>query len=114
MWRSTIEVLTFPTVRDRGRDVPDFTATPTAVPIRGVDVQPGASTELAAQRRDATLVRWTVYVGPGSVPEGVSLTEGSIVRLAGGDVCEVDGLPMAWVEGSAVDHILLALKEWVH
>ena len=109
MWRSTITLLTYPTVSDRGRDVPDYTATPTETPVPGVDVQPGASTELVAQRREATAVRWSVYVPPASLPTGVQVTEGSIVRVPGGEVCQVDGRPMAWIEGSPLDHYLVAL-----
>lgn len=114
MWNSTIEKLTFPTVSDYNRLVPDYTAEPTGVPIRGVDLQPGASTELESpQRRDATEVRWTVFVKPSSLTAaGVTLDQKSIVRVPGGEVCQVDGRPMAWLDGSPLDHFVVTLTAW--
>lgn len=112
MFRSTIEVLTYPTVMDRGRPVPDYTVDPSAVPIKGVDIQPGASAELVAQRREGVSVAWSVYIPAKALPTGVEVTEGSIVRVPGGQVCQVDGRPMAWVEGSPLDHYLVALVAW--
>lgn len=112
MFGSTVEVLTFPTTTDRGRDVPDFSADPTAVDVPGVDLQPGASAELVAQRRAGTSVRWTIYVPPAAIPDGTVITEGSIIRVPSGEVCQVDGRPMAWIDGSPLDHYLVALVAW--
>jgi hypothetical protein len=112
MFRSAVEVLTYPTISDRGRLVPDYTATPTAVQVPGVDLQPGASTELVAQRNDTTAIRWSVYVPIASVPAGVEITEDSIVRVPDGEECQVDGRPSAWVDGSPLDHLVVLLKAW--
>lgn len=105
--RDTVEVLTYPTTRDRGRDVPDYSQTPTAVAVPVFSVQPGPSTELVAQRSDATAVRWTVWAPPGS-----PFTDDSIVRY-GGRVYQVDGEPQAWRSISGrLDHMVVALVSW--
>lgn len=112
MWGSTVELLPYPLINDRGRLVPDLSQDPTPVPIRGVDLQPGASTELVAQRSDSTAVRWTVFVPPSSIPAGHSITEDSIIRVLGAEVCQVDGRPLAWIDGSPLDHYVVALVAW--
>ena len=110
--RHTVEVLTYPTVSDYGREEPDYSAEPTAVALHGVELQPGASTELIAQRRDATAVRWTVFVPTSSVPAGVELTDKTVIRVNGDDVCQVDGRPLAWIDGGPLDHYLVSLTDW--
>lgn len=112
MFDDRFDVLTYPTVPDRGRDVPDYTATPTAVPVAGVDLQPGASDELIAQRSDATAVRWTAYVPYASIPAGVALTDATIVRVRGRRH-QVNGQPLEWGDGSSrLDHLVVALVSW--
>lgn len=114
MFADTLDVLTFPTVRDHGRDLPNFAAEPVdSIPLVGVDAQPGASSELVAQRRDATLIRWTVWVPARIVPAGLVLDDDTVVRFRG-RLYEVDGDPMAWVDGSPLDHLVLLLKRWTH
>lgn len=114
MFADTIDVVVFPTVRDRGRDVPNYSAAPaSSTPVAGVDAQPGASAELVAQRRDATLIRWTVWVPTKVIPAGVTLDDNTIVRFRG-RLYEVDGDPMAWTAGDPLDHLVLLLKAWTH
>lgn len=114
MFADTIDAVTFPTVADRGRQVPDTSADPLSdVPISGVDAQPGASSELVAQRRDATVIRWVVWVPTDIVPAGVQLTKDGIVRFQD-QLYQVDGDPMRWVDGGPLDHLVLLLKTWVH
>lgn len=114
MFNDTVDVVVFPTVRDHGRDVPDFAADPVdSTPLVGVDVQPGASVELVAQRRDATVIRWTVWVPTEVIPTGLVLHDNAVVRFRG-RLYEVDGDPMAWVNGSPLDHLVLLLKGWTH
>lgn len=110
MFDESVDVLVFPTVRERGRDIPDYTQEPTAAPIRGVDIQPGASTELLAEHREGTEVRYTVFVPVHRVPTGVVLSAGSVVRVYG-DVFEVDGRPLQW-RGSSLAHYVLFLVDW--
>lgn len=109
MFDDSLDVLTFPTVSDRGRQVPDYSATPTSVTITGVDAQPGASTELIALQREGVELRWTVYVPLEQIPAGVSLNARSIVRVAG-DRCQVNGQPMRWA--GDLGCLVLALTEW--
>lgn len=111
IFTGVLQVLTYPTILDRGVPVLDYSATPTEVPITGVDIQPGASTELTAQRREGVAVRWSVFVPVTAIPDGVTLDEGTVVRVLG-DVCQVDGRPMAWVSGSRLDHYVLLLAAW--
>lgn len=110
MFGDTVEALTYPMVFDRGRLVPDYTATPAAAPMVGVDAQPGVSTELIAQRTSATEVRWTVIV-PASVMVAPPLTENSIVRLRG-EVFQVEGKPLAWLDDRTLGHYVLSLTVW--
>lgn len=110
MFRQTIWVQTYPTEQDYGRDVPNYDAEPEEVEVAGVDVQPGASTELIAQRSNATAVRFTVIVPAAVWPGGI--TEGSIVRVPSGEICQVDGRPMAWLDGSPLDSYVLILTDW--
>jgi hypothetical protein len=112
MFADTIEVLTYPTVLDYGRPVPDFTQNPAAVPVAGVDAQPGASSELIAQRAAGSAVRWSVFVPHRVLPAGVTLSESSIVRFRGRRY-EVDGDPLEWGDGSGpLDHLVVALVSW--
>lgn len=112
MFDDAVTVVQFPTVRDRGRDVPDLAADPTSgVELVGVDVQPGASTELVAQRRDATLIRWTVWIPAAVVPAGMVITDASIVRFRG-LLYQVDGDPQVWLTGAPLDHLIVLLKAW--
>lgn len=109
MFDDSLDVLTFPTVSDRGRQVPDYSATPTSVTITGVDAQPGASTELIALQREGVEIRYSVYVPLGVIPSGVLLSARSIVRLRG-EMCQVNGQPQQWT--GALGFLLLALTEW--
>lgn len=112
MWGSTVELLNYPLISDRGRLVPDLSQDPEAIPIRGVDLQPGASTELVAQRSDSTAVRWTMLIPPSSIPAGEQITEDSIITVTAGDICQVDGRPLAWIDGGPLDHYVVALVAW--
>lgn len=113
MWRATVEKVAFPTVLDYGRPVPDYTAEPTGIPIKGVDLQPGASDELFGEHRDASEIRWTVYVKPGSLTEaGVTIGRNDLIRVPGGEVCQVDGRPQGWIDGSPLDHYVVYLTAW--
>lgn len=112
MFSDTVEVLAYPTVRDRGRDVPDYTQDPTPTAISGVDLQPGPTTELAAQRSEGTAVRWTVYVPRNVIPDGTELTRSTIMRVRGRRY-QVDGDPLEWGDGSdPLDHLVVALVSW--
>lgn len=112
MWGSTVDAVTYPMVADRGRQIPDYSAQPTLVAIKGVELQPGASTELTDQHLDLTAVRWTLYIKLGSLTEsGVTLTDKSIVRVLGADY-QVMGVPGGWVDGSPLDHIVAYLEAW--
>lgn len=112
MFGSTLYLLTYPTVSDRGRPVPNYEGTPTEVAIRGVDLQPGASTELIAQRSDATEIRWTAIVPAVNMPPAATITEDSIVRVPGGEVCQVQGKPLAWLDDGPLNHYVVYLSEW--
>lgn len=90
MWQDTVEVLTYPMITERGKQVPDYTATPTAVSVTSVDVQPGSSTELPVGERTGSSVRWSVFMR--GAP---ALTDKSIVRYLG-RVYQVDGEPDTW------------------
>lgn len=103
MWQDTVEVLTYPTVTERGRTVPDYTATPTAVSISGVDVQPGSSAELQdADRREGVQIRWTVYI------KGNPSLTGHMRYL--GRVFKVEGEPLTW--GGPMAHRVVSLVDW--
>lgn len=104
MWQDTVEVLTYPTVTERGKQVPDYTATPTAAPITGVDVQPGSSTELPPGPVTGTAVRWTVFMR--GAP---ALSDKSIVRYLG-RVYQVDGEPDTWAGSLA--YRVARLVDW--
>lgn len=111
MFGETVAVLTYPTILDRGRNVPDYDQAPTAVDIDGCDVQPGASTELLAQRRDATGVRWSVFIPAGRKPDGVLLSERTIMRVRG-ETFQVDGRPAEWLDGGPLDYYGVLLVAW--
>lgn len=108
MWDDTIEVLTYPVLRSRGRDTPDYSQTPTAVPVYFVDVQPSSSVE-ATDHRVSTSDGWDVYVRHESIPEGVTLTEKTIVRFRGVRY-QVDGKPAVWTGSLA--HTICHLVTW--
>lgn len=109
MFDDSIDVLTYPTVLDRNRPVPNYDATPVSVTITGVDAQPGASTELLALQRSGVAVRWTVYVPYERIPYGVTLNARSIVRI-GTDIYQVDGQPAKW--SGSLGHLVLSLTDW--
>lgn len=90
MFDDSFEVLTFPTVTDRGRPIPNYAGTPTSVSVSGVDVQPGGSTELLAEHRIGNAIRFTIYD-----PHMTVLSAAAILRVRG-EVVQVDGDPEVW------------------
>lgn len=90
MFADSFEVLTFPTVTERGRQIPNYAGTPTSVTVTGVDVQPGATSELVAERRVGNAIRYTIYD-----PNLTALSAASILRVYG-EVVQVEGDPEVW------------------
>ena len=109
MFDDTVYVLTYPTRVVRGKTIPDYTATPIAAAITGVDVQPGASVELTVEQRQGVEVQWTVFVPAERIPSGVTLNAGSIMRVDG-EVFQVQGRPNLW--SGSLGYRMVALTAW--
>jgi hypothetical protein len=110
MFDDTVTVLVYPTKTVRGKTTPDLSQAPTTTTeIDGVDVQPGASEELATQRADATSIRWTAFIPESVVPVGVSFDENTVVGFRG-RTYQVDGTPAYW--SGRLAHYALALVDW--
>lgn len=108
MYDDTVEVLVYPTQRVRGRDIPDYTATPTATPIYYVDMQPSASVE-ETTHRVSTSDGWDLFVREESIPAGVELTEKTLIRWRGNRY-EVEGKPAVWT--GLLAHTICHLIDW--
>lgn len=110
MFTDTVDVLTYGTTSDRGRTVPDYGTTPTAVTLTAVDVQPGVSQEMIVTHRFGTDVQFTVYIPTDRIPAGVTINAASVMRY-GGERFQVTGRPEKW--SGQLGHLVVYLTEWV-
>lgn len=97
----TVHVLTYPMIKERGKQIPDTSAEPARDAVPWCDVQPGVSVELQAERRDSTSISWTVFA-----PAGAPIGTDSIVEVRG-DPYQVDGEPQDWTT-----YLLVLLTRW--
>jgi hypothetical protein len=105
----TIEVLSYTSITVRGRVVPDYSSTPTAVPITGVDVQPGVTQEMVETHRAGSEVQFTVYIPAERIPAGVTINALSVIRYDG-ERFQVSGRPDKWTGHLA--HRVVYLTDW--
>lgn len=92
----------------RNNRVPDYGPNAGRLAVDGAIVQPGASAEVLGGRgADAVLIRWTVYLPPGSDVAASDAVEYDGVRYA------VNGEPQRVKSPTgALSHVLVLLVDW--
>lgn len=101
----TIAILTPALVEDAYHNEVEDWSSPTALAIGGCSVQPGGGDDFVLQREAITTL-FTVWAPPQLQP-----IPGTCRVLYAGVTYDIDGPVERWEVGTALDHVVIRLKE---